>query len=91
MNETCVNTDIETNEPIPDPYSLWKHYPGASTHPETIDLPFISGSLEVPTVDARQRIPASIIRPTARWIAKAFQPRRVILFSSSARGNPRPE
>ena len=47
--------------------------------------------LAVPTVDIRKRIPASIIREMVRQIAMEFQPQKIILFGSYARGNPRPE
>jgi predicted nucleotidyltransferase len=47
--------------------------------------------LAVPTIDIRKRIPASVIREMARQIAEKFQPQKIILFGSYARGNPRPE
>ena len=47
--------------------------------------------LTVPTVDVRKRIPNSVIREIARLIAEKFQPQKIILFGSYARGNPRPE
>ncbi|MBI3152066.1 MAG: nucleotidyltransferase domain-containing protein [Chloroflexi bacterium] len=45
----------------------------------------------VPTVDVRKRIPKSVIRAVANQIAKEFKPKKIILFGSYARGNPRPE
>lgn len=47
--------------------------------------------LAVPTVDVRKRIPTSVIRALARHIAEKFKPKKIILFGSYARGNPRPE
>lgn len=47
--------------------------------------------LAVPTVDIRKRIPAAVIREMVRQIAMEFQPQKIILFGSYARGNPRPE
>jgi len=47
--------------------------------------------LAVPTVDVRKRIPDSVIRNLVRQIVEKFQPQKVILFGSYARGNPRPE
>lgn len=47
--------------------------------------------LAVPTIDVRERIPDSVIESLARQIAEKFNPRKIILFGSYARGNPRPE
>jgi uncharacterized protein len=48
-------------------------------------------TLQVPTVDVRQRVPAEVISSLARQIAARFQPQRVILFGSYAYGKPCPE
>ncbi|HXD10764.1 MAG TPA: nucleotidyltransferase domain-containing protein [Anaerolineales bacterium] len=47
--------------------------------------------LAVPTIDVRKRIPQVVIRRLVRQIAEQFKPRKIILFGSYARGNPRPE
>lgn len=47
--------------------------------------------IEVPTVDKRKRIPQKAIDEVVRQIAEKFQPQKIILFGSYARGNPRPE
>jgi uncharacterized protein len=47
--------------------------------------------LAVPTIDIRERIPDSVIQSLVRQIAEKFNPQKIILFGSYARGNPRPE
>ena len=47
--------------------------------------------IEVPTIDQRKRIPQKAIDEVVRQIAEKFQPQKIILFGSYARGNPRPE
>ena len=47
--------------------------------------------IEVPTVDKRKRIPQEAIDEVVRQIAEKFQPQKIILFGSYARGKPRPE
>lgn len=47
--------------------------------------------LEVPTIDERERIPEEVIDEVVRRIAEKFHPKKIILFGSYARGNPRPE
>lgn len=47
--------------------------------------------LVAPTIDKRKRIPASVIRATVKHIAREFNPQKIILFGSYARGKPRPE
>jgi predicted nucleotidyltransferase len=47
--------------------------------------------LVVPTIDVRERIPDSVIQSLVRQIAEKFNPQKIILFGSYARGNPRPE
>ena len=51
----------------------------------------MNSELDVPTIDVRKRIPASVIRALTRRVAEQFKPDRIILFGSYARGNPRPE
>jgi predicted nucleotidyltransferase len=51
----------------------------------------MNNAFVVPTVDIRKRIPNTVIRAVARQIAKEFQPQKIILFGSYARGKPRPE
>lgn len=51
----------------------------------------IHPELAVPTIDVRKRIPNSVIHALARQIAEKFKPKKIILFGSYARGNPRPE
>ncbi|MBI5351277.1 MAG: nucleotidyltransferase domain-containing protein [Chloroflexi bacterium] len=51
----------------------------------------MNDAFAVPTVDVRKRIPNSVIRAVVRQIAEQFKPRKIILFGSYARGNPRPE
>ena len=48
-------------------------------------------AIEVPTVDKRKRIPQKAIDEVVRQIAEKFQPQKIILFGSYARGKPRPE
>ena len=48
-------------------------------------------AIEVPTVDKRKRIPQEAIDEVVRQIAEKFQPQKIILFGSYARGKPRPE
>lgn len=45
----------------------------------------------IPDVNRRRRIPAWAIRWIVDQIAERFAPRKIILFGSYARGNPRPE
>jgi predicted nucleotidyltransferase len=45
----------------------------------------------IPDVTRRKRIPAWAIRWAVDQIAERFAPRKIILFGSYARGNPRPE
>jgi uncharacterized protein len=45
----------------------------------------------VPPVTKRKRIPQKAIRDVVRQIAENFHPRKIILFGSYARGNPKPE
>lgn len=45
----------------------------------------------IPDVTRRRRIPAWAIRWVVDQIAERFAPRKIILFGSYARGNPRPE
>ncbi|HSM69933.1 MAG TPA: nucleotidyltransferase domain-containing protein, partial [Anaerolineales bacterium] len=47
--------------------------------------------LAVPTIDVRERIPDSVIQSLVRQIEEKFNPQKIILFGSYARGNPRPE
>jgi predicted nucleotidyltransferase len=47
--------------------------------------------IEVPTVDKRKRIPQKAIDEVVQQIAEKFQPQKIILFGSYARGKPRPE
>lgn len=51
----------------------------------------MNNAFVVPTVDVRKRIPNTVIRAVVRQIAKEFQPQKIILFGSYARGKPRPE
>ena len=48
-------------------------------------------SLNVPTINVRDRIPQAVIEEVARRIAVQFQPLKIILFGSYAYGNPKPE
>ncbi len=45
----------------------------------------------VPPVTQRKRIPQRAIDDVVRQIVEKFQPQKIILFGSYARGNPRPE
>lgn len=54
-------------------------------------IALMNKAFAVPTVDVRKRIPKSVIRAVANQIAKEFKPKKIILFGSYARGNPRPE
>jgi len=45
----------------------------------------------VPTIDKRKRIPQKAIDQVVEQIVENFQPQKIILFGSYARGNPRPE
>jgi predicted nucleotidyltransferase len=45
----------------------------------------------VPTINERKRIPQKAIRDVVRQIAEQFNPQKIILFGSYARGKPRPE
>lgn len=47
--------------------------------------------LKLPPINSRKRIPNSVIRELARRIAEQFNPEKIILFGSYARGNPHPE
>jgi uncharacterized protein len=46
--------------------------------------------VRVPPVSARHRIPEGAIKAAIRQIIERFQPERIILFGSYARGRPRP-
>lgn len=48
-------------------------------------------NLSVPTIDIRKRIPQKTIRSLVGMIAEKFQPQKIILFGSYARGAIRPE
>jgi predicted nucleotidyltransferase len=45
----------------------------------------------VPTINERKRIPQKAILDVVRQIAEKFNPQKIILFGSYARGKPRPE
>ena len=45
----------------------------------------------VPSIYERKRIPQKAIDEIVRQIVENFQPQKIILFGSYARGNPRPE
>ena len=47
--------------------------------------------VKVPTIDKRKRIPQKAIDQVVEQIVEKFKPRKIILFGSYARGNPRPE
>lgn len=51
----------------------------------------MDGSLVVPTIDERVRIPEDVIRSLVRQIAEKFHPHKIILFGSYAYGKPHPE
>ena len=48
-------------------------------------------AVHVPTIDKRKRIPQKAIDQVVDQIVEKFKPRKIILFGSYARGNPRPE
>ena len=48
-------------------------------------------AIHVPTIDKRTRIPQPAIDQVVQQIVEKFQPQKIILFGSYARGNPRPE
>jgi predicted nucleotidyltransferase len=50
-----------------------------------------SARVQVPTINARERVPQRAIEDTVRQIVQQFQPERIILFGSYARGRPRRE
>jgi predicted nucleotidyltransferase len=50
-----------------------------------------SAKVQVPTINARERVPQRAIEDTVRQIVQQFQPERIILFGSYARGRPRRE
>jgi predicted nucleotidyltransferase len=45
----------------------------------------------VPPVTQRKRIPQKAIDDVVRQIVEKFHPKKIIMFGSYARGNPRPE
>lgn len=47
--------------------------------------------ISVPTIDQRERIPQAAIDQVVQQIVEKFNPQKIILFGSYARGNPRPE
>lgn len=47
--------------------------------------------IPVPSIYERKRIPQKAIDEIVRQIVEKFQPQKIILFGSYARGNPRPE
>lgn len=48
-------------------------------------------TVHVPTIDKRKRIPQKAIDQVVEQIVEKFEPQKIILFGSYARGNPRPE
>ncbi|MFQ5859582.1 MAG: nucleotidyltransferase domain-containing protein [Anaerolineae bacterium] len=48
-------------------------------------------SVQVPTINMRQRVPQETIDETVRQIVERFRPQRIVLFGSYAYGQPRPE
>jgi predicted nucleotidyltransferase len=48
-------------------------------------------AVTVPSIINRRRIPKKAIDDVIRQIAEKFEPEKIILFGSYARGNPRPE
>ncbi len=48
-------------------------------------------TFHVPNINQRRRIPAPAIDDVVRQIVEQFQPRKIILFGSYARHQPRPE
>jgi len=47
--------------------------------------------IPVPSIYKRKRIPQKAIDEIVRQIVEKFQPQKIVLFGSYARGNPRPE
>lgn len=47
--------------------------------------------ISVPPITRRKRIPQAAIDDVVKQIAVKFQPQKIILFGSYARGNPQPE
>ncbi|MBI5822605.1 MAG: nucleotidyltransferase domain-containing protein [Chloroflexi bacterium] len=47
--------------------------------------------VDVPTINKRKRIPQKAINQVVKQIVEKFKPKKIILFGSYARGNPRPE
>jgi len=47
--------------------------------------------INVPTIPNRTRIPRAAIENLVGQIVTFFQPRKIVLFGSYARGNPKPE
>lgn len=47
--------------------------------------------LKVLTIDKRTRVPQKVILDVVKQIRKKFDPQKIILFGSYAKGNPRPE
>ena len=47
--------------------------------------------VNVPPIDKRKRIPQKAIDQVVEQIVEKFNPQKIILFGSYARGNPRPE
>ncbi len=52
---------------------------------------FTMVTVHVPTIDERERIPQEAIDDVVRQIVEKFEPQKIILFGSYARGNHRPE
>lgn len=52
---------------------------------------FTMSTVNVPTIDKRERIPQEAIDEVVKQIVEKFKPQKIILFGSYARGNPRPE
>ena len=48
-------------------------------------------TVHVPTIDKRKRIPQKAIDQVVEQIVEKFEPQKIILFGSYARGNPRRE
>lgn len=48
-------------------------------------------TIDVPTIDQRTRIPQTAIDEIVQKIVEKFQPQKIVLFGSYARGNPHPE
>jgi predicted nucleotidyltransferase len=51
----------------------------------------VETNLSVPTIDIRKRISEKTIRSLVGMIAEKFQPQKIILFGSYARGSVLPE